>query len=552
MPTFTQRAKYLIFKQKAEIFFISLYALINIYLIYTAVSIQDNDTVNIYLKITRASSECIKFHAALILLPILRNVFTWLRRTFRHHAFPLEHPIGVHKYLGHALFTLVLIHIAGYMSYYATLPHSWVDTMLGSGSDLVRAMKTNMYEYVTFDESIDEVQAWIDDGFSEEVYEKNIKRIMWDDCTDCHSLSSTITEAFPELPLSTYEDVVRLGGKGYGGGTMSRKSWIHLVGALTFLCFGVLWFFALGRLRRNYHHLFYLTHYLFILWFIGIMVHAPETIVWVLFPCAIFIIDKTIHYTIRRKKTNLTKAELVSSNTVKLTLNKPASFKYYASDVIFIRIPELLGYEWHPFTISSAPSNKDMTLRIRNSGDWTEKLCEMSQQNPEKLTLPILIHGPYSTPTLNILNAKVPVLIATDIGATPFAGVIQEWLNLLKENNQKAKTVQKLIFVWIYPNQDARLWMKELLEEMEDDSLSDLLEVHLYQTKPNPNEEIQSPVSHIKNLKGRPVWDDLFNELASKYTANKLEIYYCGNQAAAKAVKHNCLRHHLTLYRERF
>ena len=39
------------------------------------------------------------------------------------------------------------------------------------------------------------------------------------------------------------------------------------------------------------------------------------------------------------------------------------------------QIPEIAMFEWHPFTISSAPEKKDFfTLHIRGVGGWTKEL----------------------------------------------------------------------------------------------------------------------------------------------------------------------------------
>ena len=38
-----------------------------------------------------------------------------------------------------------------------------------------------------------------------------------------------------------------------------------------------------------------------------------------------------------------------------LVLSRPPDFKFQAGDYIFIKIPLLAKYEYHPFTISSAP-----------------------------------------------------------------------------------------------------------------------------------------------------------------------------------------------------
>ena len=38
-----------------------------------------------------------------------------------------------------------------------------------------------------------------------------------------------------------------------------------------------------------------------------------------------------------------------------LVISKPTHFKYSAGDYVFLQIPDLAAFEWHPFSISSAP-----------------------------------------------------------------------------------------------------------------------------------------------------------------------------------------------------
>ena len=44
---------------------------------------------------------------------------------------------------------------------------------------------------------------------------------------------------------------------------------------------------------------------------------------------------------------------------------------------MFINLPVISKFEWHPFTISSAPERQDvLTFHIRSVGGWTNKLHE--------------------------------------------------------------------------------------------------------------------------------------------------------------------------------
>ena len=56
------------------------------------------------------------------------------------------------------------------------------------------------------------------------------------------------------------------------------------------------------------------------------------------------------------------------SQVTHLVISKPSHFQYSAGDYVFIQIPDLAAFEWHPFSISSAPEEEGNIL----SFDFTE------------------------------------------------------------------------------------------------------------------------------------------------------------------------------------
>ena len=59
-----------------------------------------------------------------------------------------------------------------------------------------------------------------------------------------------------------------------------------------------------------------------------------------------------------------------------LGLTRPKRFNYQPGDYIFLKIPSIAKYEWHPFTMSSSPEQDFIGLHIRAVGTWTNKLYE--------------------------------------------------------------------------------------------------------------------------------------------------------------------------------
>lgn len=52
------------------------------------------------------------------------------------------------------------------------------------------------------------------------------------------------------------------------------------------------------------------------------------------------------------------------------------SFKYVAGQWLFLSVPSLSSFQWHPFTISSAPDDPYISIHIRQVGDFTQALGE--------------------------------------------------------------------------------------------------------------------------------------------------------------------------------
>jgi hypothetical protein len=100
---------------------------------------------------------------------------------------------------------------------------------------LVGAMWGSMYEYVTEDESIHIVERWIAAGTPRDLYDAEVAPVMQEDCTNCHSRSSTMSKAMPSIPLTSFEDVTAVTQRGLPDGKLLRGLHFHLFGIGTAL-----------------------------------------------------------------------------------------------------------------------------------------------------------------------------------------------------------------------------------------------------------------------------------------------------------------------------
>ncbi|NXR59837.1 NOX5 oxidase, partial [Rhadina sibilatrix] len=72
---------------------------------------------------------------------------------------------------------------------------------------------------------------------------------------------------------------------------------------------------------------------------------------------------------------------LLSLQVTHLVIQRPKSFRFQPGDYVYLNVPAIAAYEWHPFSISSAPEQTEtLWLHIRALGQWTNKLHEFFQQ----------------------------------------------------------------------------------------------------------------------------------------------------------------------------
>jgi Ca2+-binding EF-hand superfamily protein/predicted ferric reductase len=137
---------------------------------------------------------------------------------------------------------------------------------------------------------------------------------------------------------------------------------------------------ALPCIRRcGYFCVFFATHQLYIAYMILLVLHGPSSWKWVCVPALLFLIEvirrmKCVNR-LRLGKTYLLDAKTLPSNVTHLVIKRPKKFNFKAGDYVFLNIPSIAGFEWHPFTISSPPEEKEyIWLHVRAVGNWTKRL----------------------------------------------------------------------------------------------------------------------------------------------------------------------------------
>ncbi len=352
-------------------------------------------------------------------------------------------------------------------------------------------------------------------------------------------------------------------------------------GLLLMLILLLLWVTALPCVReKGQFNLFAIMHSLYIPWIAILLFHGPNFWGWSSVSIAAFLVEQVVRRRRSKRETHVVNAQVLPSNVLALDIARPFNFSFRASDYLYLRCPSVADYEWHPFTISSAPEREDsLSLHIRAVGGWTGSLYSQFRdwtiaRDSDALLpkIPVYLDGPYHSPSSHIYQSQHAVLIAGGIGVTPYASILQSILHQ-RQAQSAALNLKKVHFYWFNRNKSSFEWFLDLLQTLEAEDIKghlDLFDFHLYLTgTPENNLQLmtlyvamdllhhQHQVDLITKLKnqiqaGRPDWDDIFKQLKEKYPSEPVDVFYCGPRGLSRSLRQKCNRYGFSYRKENF
>ncbi|XP_054736668.1 uncharacterized protein LOC129243576 isoform X1 [Anastrepha obliqua] len=155
--------------------------------------------------------------------------------------------------------------------------------------------------------------------------------------------------------------------------------------------------------RKGSFEVFYWTHLLYIPFWILLLFHGPNFWKWFLVPGLVYIVERILRFVWMKSehgKTYISSGLLLPSKVIHLVIKRPFNFNFRPGDYVFVNIPAIANYEWHPFTISSAPEQEDyMWLHIRTVGEWTNRLYRYFEREQQKLQNGEIVQHRHAIPT---------------------------------------------------------------------------------------------------------------------------------------------------------
>jgi predicted ferric reductase/Ca2+-binding EF-hand superfamily protein len=333
-----------------------------------------------------------------------------------------------------------------------------------------------------------------------------------------------------------------------------------LSGFVLLIVFAIMWACALEPIRRaGLFELFHHTHLLYFVFFVVLLIHGPVWWLWAFTPLGAWVAERILRAETRSKQVAIT-TQVLPSRVTKLRFAPPKGWKHRAGDYLFINIPAIARFEWHPFTISSAPEREgELTLHVRSLGNWTRALAKLAgtrERGEDPQPLLGRVDGPYGTPSVDIFAARHVVLIGAGIGVTPFAAILDSILQRRRRGDQSLQ-LERVHFVWVNRDQYAFEWFTELLAALEAEDHDGLLDVHIYMSGGREQLdaaalELAREVFHAKTRRdvvtglrartrfGRPDWEALLTEFLREHAPARVEVFMCGPHALAKELAPLC------------
>ncbi|KAF9263193.1 NADPH oxidase [Marasmius fiardii PR-910] len=332
-----------------------------------------------------------------------------------------------------------------------------------------------------------------------------------------------------------------------------------VTGWIMWAALGVMAWYARETKRRQNFERFWYTHHLFIVFFINWQLHGMYCMIkpdrppycsantigvfwryW-LVGGVIWICERVLREIRARHRTYIHKVVQHPSKVVELQIKKEKT-KVRAGQYIFLNCPEISYFQWHPFTLTSAPEEDYISVHIRVVGDFTTALakavgCDFESKEKGELAfvclvtrctltifvrsssalfvyvlhlnhptnrptgsgkvlgtdtnpplnraLPrVMVDGPFGSASEDFLNYEVVLLVGAGIGVTPFASILKSiWYRLNNFNHSgKSTRLSKVYFTWVIRDFGAAEWFHSLLHAIEEQDTDGRIEINIYLT----------------------------------------------------------------------
>ncbi|KAF2113836.1 FAD-binding domain-containing protein [Lophiotrema nucula] len=243
-------------------------------------------------------------------------------------------------------------------------------------------------------------------------------------------------------------------------------------------CFYLLALLSMPQVRKWSYEVFQLGHLLMFPIIALLIAHGTAGLLqwpmfgyWLAFPTLLVIIER-IWRTFLGFRLFEAQLEILDDEAVAITADIPPThlWAYKAGQYVFVQVPQLSRFQWHPFTVSTCTGNT-MQVHIKADGDWTNSLHALAKSGQR--TIKIGIDGPYGAPAQRFYDCEYSMVFGAGIGVTPFSGILTDLqyheLERTHSNEQTPspyKDHRRVDFHWMVRDRNNLLWFSDLLNEV--------------------------------------------------------------------------------------
>ncbi|CAD6245363.1 unnamed protein product [Miscanthus lutarioriparius] len=514
------------------------------------------------LPTAKGAAETLKLNMALVLLPVCRNTLTWLRSTWARFFVPFDDSIAFHKIIALAIAVGICLHAGNHLA--CDFPR-----LIASGPDEYRLVAR------FFGRDKPSYRGLL--AGAEGVTGIVMVTLM--------AVSFTLaTRSFRK------REEAKAASRGASGGRWWRRlpffPLAHLAG------FNAFWYS---------HHLLIVVYLLLIVhgWFMFLVDKWYQRTTWMYIsvPLVLYVGERTLRaFRSKAYAVKILKVCLLPGNVLTITMSKPYGFRYRSGQYIFLQCPTISPFEWHPFSITSAPGDDYISVHIQTRGDWTQELKRIFVENYFTPCVPrraafgelgavehkspprLLVDGPYGAPAQDFRNYDVLLLVGLGIGATPFISILRDLLNNIKladelmpvrgqrqqlervngEQQQQEAGIPNKLRTLLLGHKGA--WIVRVvsgvMNEVAEMDMKGVIELHNYLTSVYEERDARTTLlsmvqalnhakhgvdivsgTRVRTHFARPNWKEVFTRIASKHPNSTVGVFYCGRPTLAKELK---------------
>ncbi|GIL93762.1 hypothetical protein Vretimale_66 [Volvox reticuliferus] len=248
----------------------------------------------------------------------------------------------------------------------------------------------------------------------------------------------------------------------------------NVAGLISLIAGWILWVTSIPFIRRRFFNLFYASHIggTVVLMLFAFM-HRKDIAPWVMPGIFLYLLDVALR-TLQQafNSTSITASAAAvgpgaaataflspHGNILTLTIQCDKSLSWSGLDIVFLNVPEISWWQWHPFTLATSsvaggPETK-MVLHIKTYNHWTQRLVAHLATNADPLKL--YVSGPYHGAHRRwITNFDRHVFVAGGIGVTPVLGMLQDLIARRRAiaATTNSKPTGRVSLIWLSRSRD--------------------------------------------------------------------------------------------------